>query len=96
MDENRTELSKILFEQYLKSEGSEIIDVLNNSLITQCEDKLGSAGKEIFAEIAQTVKSFLAGEPFASFLTSFYFYRLVFSLFFLVMITNLIKLNRLL
>lgn len=75
MDENRTELAKKLFEQYLKREGSEVIDILNDDLIGQCEERLGSAGKEIFGDIAQTVKNFLAGEPFASFLTSFYFYR---------------------
>lgn len=75
MDENRTELAKDVFEQYLKREGCEVIDILNDSLITQCEERLGSAGKEIFVEISQTVKNFLAGEPFSAFLTSFYFHR---------------------
>lgn len=75
MDENRTELAKDLFEQYLKREGSEVVDVLNDSLIAQCEERLGTGGKELFVEIAQTVKNFLAGEPFSAFQTSFYFYR---------------------
>lgn len=75
MDENRTELAKDLFEQYLKREGSEVVDILNDSLIAQCEERLGTGGKELFVEIAQTVKNFLAGEPFSAFQTSFYFYR---------------------
>lgn len=75
MDENRTELAKVLFEQYLKREGSEVVDVLNDQLIDQCEERLGSGGKEIFIDVAQTVKNFLAGEPFSTFLASFYFYR---------------------
>ena len=72
---NRTELAKDLFEQYLKREGSEVVDILNDSLIAQCEERLGTGGKELFVEIAQTVKNFLAGEPFSAFQTSFYFYR---------------------
>ncbi|KAJ8687822.1 hypothetical protein QAD02_023616 [Eretmocerus hayati] len=75
MDENRTEMAKLLFDRFLKHEDSDVIDILNDTLISQCEDRLGSAGKEMFAEIAQTVKNFLAGEPFASFLASFYFHR---------------------
>lgn len=75
MDENRTELAKDLFEQYLKREGSEVVDILNDSLIAQCEERLSTGGKELFVEIAQTVKNFLAGEPFSAFQTSFYFYR---------------------
>lgn len=75
MDENRMELAKDLFEQYLKSEGSDVVDILNDSLISQCEERLGSGGKELFVDVSQTVKNFLAGEPFSLFLTSFYFYR---------------------
>lgn len=75
MDENRTELAKELFEQYLKRENSEVVDILNDSLISQCEERLSTGGKELFVEVAQTVKNFLAGEPFSAFLSSFYFYR---------------------
>lgn len=75
MDENRTELAKELYEQYLKREDSEVVDILNDSLISQCEERLGTGGKELFVEVAQTVKNFLAGLPFSSFLNSFYFYR---------------------
>ncbi|KAL7302019.1 hypothetical protein TKK_0005254 [Trichogramma kaykai] len=55
--------------------------VLNDELLREIEARLcatasaNAAGKEIFAEIAQTVKNFLAGEPFAAFQSSFYFYR---------------------
>lgn len=75
MDENRTDLAKELFEQYLKREDSEVVDILNDSLISQCEERLSTGGKELFVEVAQTVKNFLAGLPFSSFLNSFYFYR---------------------
>lgn len=75
LDENRIELAKELFEQYLKREGSEVVDILNDSLISQCEERLSTGGKELFLEVAQTVKNFLAGEPFSAFLSSFYFYR---------------------
>lgn len=75
LDENRIELAKELFEQYLKREGSEVVDILNDSLILQCEARLSTGGKELFVEVAQTVKNFLAGEPFSAFLNSFYFYR---------------------
>lgn len=75
MDENRVELAIDLFERYLKRGGSEVVDILNDSLISQCEARLYTRGRELFIEIAQTVKNFLAGEPFAAFLTSFYFYR---------------------
>ena len=75
MDENRTEMAKSLFDQYLKREDSEVVDILNDELVRQCEERLGSSGKEMFSEIAHTVKNFLAGEPFSLFLTSFYFYR---------------------
>lgn len=77
MDENRMVLAKDLFEQYLKREGSEVVNILNDSLISQCEESLGSGGKELFIEVSQTVKNFLAGEPFSQFLNSFYFYRFV-------------------
>ncbi|KYQ49051.1 G protein-coupled receptor kinase 2 [Trachymyrmex zeteki] len=75
LDENRIDLAKELFEQYLKREGSEVVDILNDSLISQCEERLSTGGKELFTEVAQTVKNFLAGEPFSAFLSSFYFYR---------------------
>lgn len=75
MDENRTELAKDLYEQYLKRGSSEFVDILNDSMIAQCEERLSASNKELFVEIAQTVKNFLAGEPFSVFLTSFYFYR---------------------
>ena len=76
MDENRPELARQLHDKYLKRRGpDEVRDVLNDRLIEQCADRLSTAGKEIFVEIAQTVKDFLAGEPFAAFLKSFYFYR---------------------
>lgn len=77
IDENRTELAKDLFEQYLKREGSEVVDILNDSLISQCEERLGYGGKELFVQVSQTVKNFLAGEPFSHFLTTFYFYRYI-------------------
>lgn len=76
MDENRMVLGKDLFERYIKSETSGVVDILNNTQISQCEERLGSGGKEIFVDIAQTVKNFLAGDPFAFFRNSIYFYRL--------------------
>lgn len=75
MDENRMELAKDLFEQYLRSNNSEVVDILNDSLIAECEERLGSGGKELFIDVSQTVKNFLAGEPFSLFLNSVYFYR---------------------
>ncbi|XP_043268503.1 G protein-coupled receptor kinase 2 isoform X1 [Venturia canescens] len=75
MDENRMELAKDLFEQYLRSNNSEVVDILNDSLIAECEERLGSGGKELFVDVSQTVKNFLAGEPFSLFLNSVYFYR---------------------
>lgn len=75
IDENRSELAKDLFKQYLRREGSEVVDILNDSLISQCEERLGNGGKELFVQISQTVKNFLAVEPFSEFRSSFYFFR---------------------
>lgn len=75
IDENRTELAKDLYEQYLKHEASEVSGILNDSVISQCEERLSSGGKDLFVQVSSTVKNYLAGEPFSQFLTSFYFYR---------------------
>ncbi|KAF7996925.1 hypothetical protein HCN44_002571 [Aphidius gifuensis] len=75
LDENRLVLAKDLFEKYLRCESSEVVNVLNDSLISQCEERLCSGSRELFVEVSQTVKNFLAGEPFSEFLNSFYFYR---------------------
>lgn len=86
LDENRLVLAKDLFEKYLRCESSEVVNVLNDSLISQCEERLCSGSRELFVEVSQTVKNFLAGEPFSEFLNSFYFYRFV-----IILLINVLK-----
>ncbi|XP_034936978.1 G protein-coupled receptor kinase 5 [Chelonus insularis] len=75
LDENRVELAKDLFDQYLKHEDSEDTDILTDSLISECEERLNSGGRDLFVQISETVKNFLAGGPFKEFRSSLYFCR---------------------
>ncbi|CAG5077756.1 Similar to Gprk2: G protein-coupled receptor kinase 2 (Drosophila melanogaster) [Cotesia congregata] len=77
IDENRTELAKDLYEQYLKHENSEVSGILNDSVISQCEERISSAGKDLFVQVSSIVKNYLAGEPFLQFRSSFYFYSII-------------------
>uniref|UniRef100_A0A0A9ZGM9 G protein-coupled receptor kinase n=2 Tax=Lygus hesperus TaxID=30085 RepID=A0A0A9ZGM9_LYGHE len=73
--EERTELAQNIYKRYLKRDAPEPIDVVNQTLIEACEERLNSGSRELFDDIMATVKTYLAGEPFNRFEYSMYFHR---------------------
>ncbi|KAL5284778.1 GRK6 family protein [Megaselia abdita] len=52
-----------------------VLDILNDDLIAKVRDKITNGSKDLFEQCMQSVKSFLAGEPFREFEMSMYFHR---------------------
>ncbi|CAG9809921.1 unnamed protein product [Chironomus riparius] len=52
-----------------------VIDIINKELITDVEQKIHTASKELYELCFTAVKTYLAGEPFREFETSMYFHR---------------------
>ncbi|XP_055385062.1 G protein-coupled receptor kinase 2 [Condylostylus longicornis] len=59
----------------LKNSNMNVLDVLNDVLISKVRDKIKSGSKDLFEPCVTAVKSFLAGEPFREFEESMYFHR---------------------
>jgi len=75
-DEQRMELATSIKKDFMVGpEGEEILSLPEVGIELPAGDKLTNGHKELFAPCIQSVKSFLAGEPFKDFTNSLYFHR---------------------
>ncbi|KAF2879587.1 hypothetical protein ILUMI_26586 [Ignelater luminosus] len=75
-DEQRMELASSIKKDFMVGpEGEEILSLPEVGIELSAGDKLTNGYKDFFAPCIQTVKAFLAGEPFKDFTNSMYFHR---------------------
>lgn len=75
-DEQRMELASSIKKDFMVGpEGEEILSLPEVGIELAAGDKLTNGYKDFFAPCIQTVKAFLAGEPFKDFTNSMYFHR---------------------
>lgn len=74
-DETRAESAQKIFSQYLDSDSSYAVDILNSDLVEKCKEKLCNPDRDLFVDVMAVIKNYLANEPFSEFLNSMYFHR---------------------
>ncbi|CAG2164228.1 unnamed protein product [Oppiella nova] len=74
-DEDRAGVGHEIIVKFLTKESTHFVDIINEDLITQCNENLHTNSKDLFAQCAQSVKDFLSKEPFNEFERSKYFLR---------------------
>ena len=75
MDEQRIIMAEELYRRFLAPTAVESVEILNEETIEQCKNRLQEGSKDVFANCADVVKGYLAGEPFKEFEQSMYFDR---------------------
>lgn len=75
-DEQRVELASSIKKDFMVGpEGEEVLSLPEVGIELVSSDKLTNGHKDLFTSCVQSVKSFLAGEPFKDFTNSMYFHR---------------------
>lgn len=74
-DEIRAESAQKIYSQYLDSDSSYAVDILNSDLIEKCKEKLNNPDRDLFVDVMAVIKNYLANEPFSEFLNSMFFHR---------------------
>lgn len=75
-DEQRGELASSIRKEFMVGlEGEEILSLPEIGIELAAGDKLTNGHKDSFTQCVQSVKAFLAGEPFKDFTNSMYFHR---------------------
>lgn len=75
MDERRSESAQEIYRRFLARDAEEAVEIVNESTVEQCKERLHEGSKDVFAACGEVVRGFLAGEPFKEFENSMYFHR---------------------
>ncbi|XP_065557172.1 G protein-coupled receptor kinase 2-like isoform X2 [Artemia franciscana] len=75
LDDMRSVSSKTIFDKFLAQSDSEVIAILNERDIEDCQNRLASGSKDVFTQCSAVIRTYLSGIPFREFESSMYYHR---------------------